>query len=488
MTPSPTSRGSDEAEVAIVGTGPNGLAAGALLARSGLRVHLHEAAEEPGGGLRSARLFDSSVRHDICSAVHPMTASPFFRRFGPVRDGVRMHTPEISYAHPLEDGEAALAYRDLSETSARLGEDGPGWHRLMRPLLDHTGRVTEAMLSDLRRPPSPRAALLLAERMLRHGTPLPTGFRGAKAPALFAGVAAHAGSAPPHPAGAGVGLLLGHLAHAGGWPIPEGGSDRIAAAALDDLLAHGARVHTGQPIDDLRRLRSARAVLLDVAPRGLLAMAGELLPDGYRGQLERYRYGTAAAKADFLVSEPIPWRNPEISRAGTAHLGGTADRIRAVERATARGERVPDPFTLVSEPGNLDPTRAAPGKYPVWAYCHVPNGDTRDPVETTRRRIEHYAPGFSETVLESSGTSAARLEEYDANYPGGDISTGAVDLLQTLARPAWRLVPHSTPLRGVYLCSAATPPGPGVHGMCGYWAARAALRREFGVRELPPLD
>ncbi|WP_017976006.1 phytoene desaturase family protein [Actinopolyspora halophila] len=487
MAPDPISRGSDEAEVAIVGTGPNGLAAGVLLARSGLRVHLHEAAEQPGGGLRSARLFDSSVTHDICSAVHPMTASPFFHHFGPVRDGVRMHTPVISYAHPLEEGETALAYRDLSETSARLGADGPSWHRLMRPLLEHTGRVTETMLSDLRRPPSPRAALLIAERMLRHGTPLPSGFRGKKAPALFAGVAAHAGSPPPDPAGVGVGLLLGHLAHTKGWPVPEGGSHRIAVAMLDDLLAHGARVHTGHPIEDLRQLRSARAILLDVAPRGLLTMAGTLLPDGYRRQLERYRYGTAAAKADFLVSEPVPWRNPEIARAGTAHLGGTADRIRVVEGATARGEPVPDPFVLVSEPGNVDPTRAAPGKYPVWAYCHVPNGDTRDPVELIRGRIEHYAPGFSETVLESSGTSAARLAEYDANYPGGDISTGAVDLLQTLARPALRIVPHSTPLRGVYLCSAATPPGPGVHGMCGYWAARAALRREFGVRGLPPL-
>lgn len=487
MAPSPTPRGSDEAEVAIVGTGPNGLAAGVLLARSGLRVHLHEAAEQPGGGLRSARLLDSSVTHDICSAVHPMTASPFFRRFGPVRDGVRMHTPAISYAHPLEEGAAALAYRDLSETSAHLGADGHGWCRLMGPLLRHTGRVTETMLSDLRRPPSPRAALLIAERMLRHGTPLPSGFRGEKAPALFAGVAAHAGSPPPDPAGVGVGLLLGHLAHTTGWPIPEGGSHRIAAAMLDDLLAHGARVHTGHRIEDLRCLRSARAILLDVAPRGLLSMAGTLLPDGYRRQLERYRYGTAAAKADFLVSEPIPWRNPGIARAGTAHLGGTADRIRAAEGATARGEPVPDPFVLVSEPGNADPTRAVPGKYPVWAYCHVPNGDARDPVELIRGRIEHYAPGFSETVLESSGTSAARLAEYDANYPGGDISTGAVDLLQTLARPTWRIVPHSTPLRGVYLCSAATPPGPGVHGMCGYWAARAALRREFGIKVPPPL-
>ncbi|WP_019853671.1 phytoene desaturase family protein [Actinopolyspora mortivallis] len=478
----------DGAEAAVVGTGPNGLAAGVMLARSGLRVHLYEAAETPGGGLRSAALFDESVLHDVCSAVHPLTASPFFRRFGLLRRGLRLHTPEISYAHPLNGTDSALAWRDLDRTRAHLGQDGPAWYRMMEPLVRHSERVTDLLLSDQRRPPPWPEAALVAGRVLRHGTPFFRGFRGTRAAALFAGVAAHAGGVPPDPAATAVGLLLGHLAHAGGWPIPRGGSRRIADLLLDDLLAHGARLHTRHPVDDLRQLRSARVVLLDVVPRGLLAMAGSLLPDDYRRRLERYRHGTAAAKADFLVSEPIPWTDPALGEAGTVHLGDGPAALRAAERATRRGERVRNPFVLVSEPGRIDPTRAHGGKYPVWAYCHVPNGDTRDPVELVRSRIEYHAPGFSDTVLDSTGTSAARLAEYDPNYPGGDISSGTVDPVQALLRPTARLNPYATPLRGVYLCSAATPPGPGVHGMCGYWAARAALRGEFGVRTPPPLD
>lgn len=475
-------------DVAIVGSGPNALSAGVVMARSGLRVRIYEAADELGGGLRSAALFDSDISHDMCSAVHPLTDSAFFREFGLEKRGVALQVPEISYAHPLEHGRAGLAYRDLERTRAALGPDGRQWRRMMRPLARHSRDVVDLLLSDMRPPPlHPKAMALLAQRVLRHGTRLTDGFNGPEAPAMFAGVAAHAGSRLPGPAAASVGLLLGHLAHTYGWPIPAGGSARIAEALIADLRAHGAELHTDYPIRDLRELRRARVIMLDVAPRGLLDMAGSMLPTTYRAALARYRYGTAAAKVDFLVSEPIPWTNPEVGRAGTVHLGGSADRIAAAERAAQRGNRPTDPFVLVSDPAVADPARARDGKRPVWAYCHVPNADPTDPTDLVRARIERFAPGFSDTVLHSRGVSAVRMNRYNPNYVGGDISAGAIDMWQALARPAPRADAYSTPLAGVYLCSAATPPGPGVHGMSGYRAALSALRREFGIARPPSL-
>ena len=478
------------ADVVVVGSGPNGLAAAVTMARAGLDVEVYEAADEPGGGLRSEPLFRSDVVHDICSAVHPMAAaSSFFREFDLGARGVELLQPEISYAHPLRDGRAGLAFRSLETTCERLGPDGRAWRALMGPLLEHSRGLVDFMLSGQRSLPDDLAApLLLASRVLAHGTPLARSrFTGDEAGALLAGVGAHVVGAMPTPASAAVALMLGHLAHGSGWPVPRGGSARIADALLADLAAHGGKLVTGHRVTDLREFDGARTVLLDVGPKGLLALGGPALPARYRRALGAYRYGPGAAKVDFLVSEPIPWTEPLVGRAGTVHLGGARREVFRQETLVARGEPGTDPFVLVVDPCAADPDRASGGLRPVWAYAHVPNGDAGDPVRRVTAGIERYAPGFADTVVESRGISAARLEDYNPNYVGGDIAAGAMTLKQSVFRPTIGWDPYRTPLSGVYLCSAATPPGPGVHGMSGYLAARSALRREFGVRTAPSL-
>ncbi|MCF6525233.1 NAD(P)/FAD-dependent oxidoreductase [Streptomyces sp. JJ36] len=477
-------------DVAIVGTGPNGLAAGVTLARAGLRVELYEAAATAGGGLRGAALFDDDVVHDVCAAVHPMAAaSRFFREFDLTARGVELLHPEISYAHPLDGGRAALAYRDLAATCAGLGRDGDRWRRLMAPLLDRSRGVVDLLLSPQRGlPPDLAAALRVAVRVLAHGTrPFPGGFSGEPAAALLTGVAAHAVGRLPSLASAAVAVLLGHLAHGTGWPLPRGGSRRIAEALVADITAHGGTVHTGHRVTTLREVEGARAVLLDTSPRGLVELAGDRLPARYARALERYRYGPAAAKADFLVSEPVPWADPAVGRAGTVHLGGTRAETVRQENLTARGVPTDEPFVLVVDPAATDPGRARPGRRPVWAYAHVPHGDDRDPVALVRARIERYAPGFGDTVLAQRGVSGRAMEAYNPNYVGGDIGCGAMTLRQSLARPTARLDPYRTPLDGVFLCSAATPPGPSVHGMSGHLAACSVLRHRFGTDRIPSL-
>ncbi|HJQ45058.1 MAG TPA: NAD(P)/FAD-dependent oxidoreductase [Amycolatopsis sp.] len=474
----------------VVGSGPNGLAAAVILARAGLRVELAEGAFGLGGGLRSQTLFDDGVVHDHCSAVHPMAAaSRFFREFDPAARGVESCHPEVAYGHPLDGGRAGLAFRSLERTCDELGADGRRYGALLRPLVTHSQSSVDAMLSDHRSLPSdPRGSLALPLRILLQGTGFSRHmFNGDAAPAMLAGLAGHGiGRLPSLPA-AGVILLLGHLAHTTGWPIVRGGSRRLANALADDFLAHGGIVHTGAPVTDLRELAPFRAVVLDVGPRNLLDIAGSLLPSGYRRRLERYRYGPGAAKVDFLVSEPIPWANPGLRGAGTVHLCGNQAEVYASENATVRGERLARPFVLLSEPMVADETRGLPGKRPVWTYCHVPHGDPVDPAEAIRWQIERFAPGFSDTVLAHRTTTAPQQAEHNPNYVGGDIAVGALTLPQILARPVARWNPYQTPLKGVYLCSAATPPGPGVHGMCGYYAAKSVLRTEFGITELPSL-
>ncbi|MEV4614324.1 NAD(P)/FAD-dependent oxidoreductase [Kitasatospora sp. NPDC049258] len=470
----------------MVGSGPNGLAAAVTMARAGLRVDLYEAAPKVGGGLRSEPIFRDDILHDVCASVHPMAlASPFLRQFDLPARGVELLVPELSYAHPLDGGRAALAHRSLARTSAGLGADGPRWRALMEPLVQHSGAVVDLVLFGRGRlPAGPAAPVLLGRRILAHGT------RGAgrrfmepEAAALLAGVAAHVVGRLPSLTGAAVAMLLGHLAHTdGGWPLVRGGSSRLADALAAELVRLGGRIVTGHRIDDLREVRDARVVMLDLAPKEFLRLAGPALPAGYRRSLRSFRYGPGAAKVDFLVSEPVPWANPEVGRAGTVHLGGLQQEIFHAESLLARGVRPPDPFVLVVDPAVTDPGRAVGRLRPLWAYAHVPHGDTTDPVELVTRRIERYAPGFRDTVVAGRGRSAAQLEHYNPNYVGGDIAAGAMTLRQSVLRPAPRWNPYRTPLPGTYLCSASTPPGPGVHGMSGYLAARSALAREFGIR------
>ncbi|MGV9558675.1 phytoene desaturase family protein [Streptomyces sp. NPDC003522] len=476
-------------DAAIVGTGPNGLAAAVTLARAGLKVALHEQAGTPGGGLRSMSLFDSAVVHDICSAVHPMAAaSAFFREFDLPSRGVRLLQPDVPYAHPLPGGHAAAAWRSIARTAEHLGADGRHWTRLLGPLVERSTAVVDLFLSDQRSVPRDLLTpALLVPRVLAHATSR-TPFTTSEARALLTGVAAHAVGRLPSLASAAVALLLAHTAHASGWPLPEGGSIRIANALVADITAHGGTIHTGHHVKDLAELGNVPLVFLDVSPKEFLAIAGDRFPTAYRQALRRYRYGPGAAKADFLVSEPIPWTNPLLRQAGTVHLGGTHADIVRQENATVAGRKIPDPFMLVVDPAVTDPTRASGRKRPVWAYAHVPNGDTRDPVEMIRTRIEEYAPGFTDTIIASRGLSAAQYAMYNPNYVGGDIASGALTLRQTLARPTLRRDPYTTPLPGVYLCSASTPPGPSVHGMCGHYAALSALRRHHGVRTSPDLS
>lgn len=480
-------------DVAVVGAGPNGLAAAVIMARAGLPVDVYERAATAGGGLRTRALFDDDVGHDICSAVHPLApVSRFFREFNLAARGVTLATADIAYAHPLGTRHAAIAYQSLERTCAGLGQDGPRWHRLMAPLVNRSASVVDLMLSPQRRPPDdiPAAALAMSRAvLLANRATSRLMLSTARARALLAGVEAHAIGKLPSLTGAAVALLLGHLAHSTGWGIPLGGSGSIADAMIADLRAHGGRIITGTEIKSLSELAEYQTILLDTSPQGFLSLAGEDgLPPRYRHALARFRYGPGAAKADFLLGEPVPWSNRDVRGAGTVHLGGDQGAVYRQEALTARGQPSAEPFVLVVDPATADPGRAKNGKRPLWAYAHVPNGDTRDPVRLIRAVIERYAPGFTDTILNARGIPAARYQDHNLNYVGGDIGGGAITTRQMIARPAARIDPYRTPIRGVYLCSASTPPGPAVHGMCGYHAARSALRREYGIGALPSLS
>ncbi|MGJ7442306.1 phytoene desaturase family protein [Aquipuribacter sp. MA13-6] len=486
-------------DAVVVGSGPNGLAAAWTLASAGLDVELVEGADTFGGGTRSAELTLPGVVHDVCSAAHPLAASaPFFAPgggpdgsgFDLAAHGVRLLQPDIPLAHAMDGGRFALLQRGLADTAADLDDLAPGdgarYRRLMGPLVADAGTVVETLTSSLRSVPlRPDRLLTLAAfgtRVLRGVPALARGFTGPAAGALLAGSAAHTAQ-PLHRMGAaGAGLLLNTLAHAVGWPVVEGGSQRIADAVVADLRRMGAAVRTGEWVTDLRQLPSARLTMLDLSPAQLLTLGGDDLPVGYRRALGRYRYGNGASTVHLVTDAPIPWADPRAARAGTVHLGGPGAQVDAAEREVAAGRHGEDPFVLLVQPSVVDPTRAPAGLHPVWAYCHVPAGSDRDVTATIIRRIERYAPGFTDTVVASSTRSAARLSLDNPIHVGGDIAVGEATVRQTILRPVPRWDPYATPLPGVYLCSSATPPGPGVHGMSGVHAARSALRRSGLVR------
>ncbi|CAI3805678.1 phytoene desaturase family protein [Pseudarthrobacter sp. MM222] len=471
-------------DVAVVGSGPNGLAAAVTLARAGLKVHVYEAAASPGGGVRTTELMEPGHVHDICSAVHPMVlASPFFREFGLSRR-IRLEVPEVSYGSPLDGGRAALAYRSLDKTAAGLGRDGAAFRNLMGPLVDRVDGITDLTLNQLLRVPrDPVAAGLFGLRTLEQGSRLwGLRFREDLAPALLTGVAAHAVSPLPALAAAGAGLMLGALAHADGWPVPLGGSVAIAEAMIADLEAHGGVVETGARIGSLAELPPVRATLLDVAPPGLLRMADGKFPDRYRRTLESFRFGNGACKVDFILSGPVPWAAPGLADAGTVHVGGTREEMAEAENLVAAGRHPERPYVLVSQPSRFDASRAPAGRHILWSYCHVPAGSTVDMGEAVITQLERFAPGFRDVVVRYKVTTAAALADYNENYVGGDFSAGLMDLRGLVQRPVLGPVPWRTPIPGVYLCSSSTPPGPGVTGMPGFHAAKYALKDIFGLR------
>lgn len=464
-----------------------------LLARAGLRVHVVEEQPTPGGGARSVDDWVlPGLRHDLCSAVHPMAlASPFFRGFDLAARGVEMCTPEISYAQPLDAGRAGLAFRDLDRTVEALGPDGAAWRSLLGPLVAHADDVVAFLLGDHRHlPPHLTTAVRFGLRALEQGSGATWDrrFRGPEAPALLTGVAAHAITPLPSIAAAGTALMLGTLAHATGWSVPRGGTQAITEALLADLHAHGGTVETGRRVTALDALPAARAYLLDTAPGAAAQILGDRVPPRTARALRRFRHGDAAAKVDLVLSGPVPWRNPDVGRAGTVHVGGTRAEMAAAEHAVHAGRHAEHPMVLVSDPAVSDPGRAdAAGRRPLWTYAHVPAGSDRDMTDAVIARIERYAPGFRDVVVAARAIPAAHLSRHDAAYVGGDIAGGALSLRRVLSGPVLQRDPYATGVPGAYLCSASVPPGPGVHGMGGWHAARRALAERFGVRELPSL-
>jgi len=466
----------------VVGSGPNGLAAAVTLARAGLEVTVRERAAGIGGGTATHELTLPGFRHDVCSAVHPMAAaSEFFTRFG-LSTRVELLTPEVSYAHPLTPGRSALASRSLDRTVEQLGVDGPAWRRLLGPLVEHADEVAAIGGGPLLPPHHLATLARLGVRMLHQGGPAwNLGFREDAAPALLTGVLGHAIGRLPSLAPAASGLVLAALAHAGGWPLVRGGSAGIAGALAADLLAHGGRIVTDSEVRTLDEV-DADVVMLDVTPRALLALAGDRLPGGYARTLRRFRYGDGVAKVDLALDGPVPWADPELAGVVTLHLGGTRADLARSEAEVAAGRHPDRPYALVTQPSVLDATRAPEGHHVLWAYTHVPHGSTLDRGEAIIATLERFAPGVRDRILAVSSRSAAEVERHDVNDVGGDIAAGAISLRQLVARPRLSPTPWRTPLPGVWLCSASTAPGPGVHGQGGWLAARAALR-ELGIPE-----
>ncbi len=442
-----------------------------------------------GGGARTAADPEfPGVQHDICSAVHPLAlASPFFAEFDLRARGVALAAPEISYANPLPGRPAAIAYRDLERTCAEL-VDGASWRRLLGPLAADSDAVIGLLLGDKRSVPSSiLPALRLGLRILAQGTPAWRSLGGEDARALFTGVAAHAVSRMPSPASAGAGLMLATLAHTVGWPIAVGGTQTITDALIADLRTHGGELTAGLEITEITRPPSG-VVVFDTAPTALLQVYGDTLSPRRTKALRRYRFGPGVAKVDFVLSDDIPWSDPRLRHAPTLHLGGTREQMARAEADVAAGRHARWPMLLAASPHIADPGRIdTAGRRPFWTYAHVPSNSTVDATEAVTGVVERFAPGFRDIVVAARAVPAARMTDHNANYVGGDIAMGGNSLWRAIAGPTPRLNPWRTPIPKVYLCSAATPPGSGVHGMAGYYAARTLLRREFGITNMPKL-
>jgi phytoene dehydrogenase-like protein len=475
----------DEFDAVVVGSGPNGLAAAITLARAGCSVLVYESSATIGGGARSAELTLPGFLHDVCSAVHPLAAgSPFFKTLPLERYGLEWIQPEIPLAHPLDDGSAACLYRDVDFTAEQLRGDSSAYRRLMKPLARTWEKLANEFLQPmLHLPQQPLAlarfgipalcpATLLSKILFKHGP----------ARALFGGIAAHSFLPLESIASSAFGLVLGMAGHAVGWPIPRGGSQQIANALAAYLRELGGEIQVNRSIENLDELPKSRAILLDVSVWEFLRIAGNRLPSRYHRRLESFRHAPGIFKIDYALSSPIPWKAEACGHAGTIHLGGSIDEIAGAEREVSHGKIPESPFVLVAQQSLFDETRAPNGQHTLWAYCHVPFGCDIDMSDRIESQIERFAPGFRDCVIARHKMGATDLEKSNANLAGGDINGGAANLTQLIARPVLSPTPYRTALLGVYLCSASTPPGGGVHGMCGYHAARAALREIFGSR------
>ena len=459
----------------VIGSGPNGLSAAIALAQAGRRVLVFEALDGVGGGAASAELTLPGFIHDISSAVHPFAiASPFWRTLPLENFGLRWITPPAQVAHPLDNRPAAIAWRSMKRTAEELEGGGKRYAALVSPVVRNWDRIAPAILGPPRVPRHPLAFARFGLRALWPASTLAKrGFGDAAASALLAGMAAH--SMLPldrFPSGA-VALIFASLAHTSGWPFPEGGAQRISDALAALLRSLGGEIVTGTRIDNVDDLPPARAVLCDLSPKPLLRIAGHRFPPRFRRRLERYRDGPGTFKVDWALDAPIPWRDARVASAGTVHLGGTFSEIAASEADAFNGRLAERPFVLLAQPSLFDPSRAPAGRHTAWAYCHLPHASTFDMLPRIEAQIERFAPGFRDRILSRHVMTPADLERRNPNLVGGDIGMGVMDWPQMFLRPSWRT--YSTPARGIYLCSASTPPGVGVHGMCGYFAAQAAL-------------
>ncbi len=475
-------------DAVVVGSGPNGLSAAVVLARAGVRVRVLERADAPGGGATTLPLTLPGFLHDHCSAIHPLAvASPLFRSLPLGEHGLRWVTSPAAVAHPFDDGTAALLLPSPADTGATLGPDARAWGALFGPLAGGAGDLLDDVLGLPFR--LPRHPLLLARfgipALLSAGALARARFRGPRARALFAGLAAHAAHPLDAAGSAAFGLVMGVAGHGRGWPFPQGGAGRLTQALMSILRQAGGGVATGSEVRTLGELEGAGAVLLDLVPRGVLRLAGDRLPGRYARRLQRYRHGPGALKVDWALDGPIPWRAPECAQAATVHLGGTYEEIADAEARAARGDLAARPFVLLAQHTLFDASRAPPGRHTGWAYAHVPSGwdgDAAAAADAIELQVERFAPGFRDRILARAVRPPATLERENPNLVGGDVGGGENSLRQLLARPALRLAPWTTPVPGLFLCSAATPPGGGVHGMCGAHAAAAVLSR-LGARQ-----
>jgi phytoene dehydrogenase-like protein len=472
-------------DAVVVGSGPNGLAAAIRLAQAGLSVCVLEAADSPGGGVRTAELTLPGCLHDICSAVHPMAAnSPFFRSLELERKGLCWITPPVAMAHPFDDGTAAALCRSVEETAATLGADGSAYLRLLEPLVRDWRHIEGTVLGPLRVPAQPLKLARFGWVAIKSAGSLAAGqFRGRTARGLWAGLAAHSMLPLESLFSSAIALVLSIQAHYVGWPFPRGGAGSISEVLVGHLRSLGGTVKTSHRVARLSDLQpSARAILFDLSPKPLLAVAGDSFPASYRHRLSRYRYGMGVFKLDLVIEGEIPFTASDCRRAGTVHLGATFEEIAEAERTVWEGRHPERPFVLLSQPGVFDPSRAPSGLQTVWAYCHVPNGSEIDMTEAIENQIERFAPGFRRRIIARRSMTSLDFERYNENYVGGDINGGTQDWTQLFSRPVLRFCPYSTPVASLFICSSSTPPGGGVHGMCGYHAANAALKRVFRRR------
>lgn len=469
----------------VVGSGPNGLAAAIQVARRGRSVHVVEAQETFGGGSRSAELTNPGFVHDTCSAIHPLALmSPFMQSVPLHLHGVEWMQPELPLAHPLDDGTAGVLHRSIDSTATQLGADAAAYRKLMTPLVRHADELAREVLAPIRPPRHPIALARFGLSAFRSGKGFAESrFESAPAQALFGGMAAHSLLRLDQPLTAGVALVLGLFAHAVGWPAARGGSQKIADALVAYLESLGGTLEAGRPVRSLNELPPARAIIVDVTPKQLVDIAGTRLNSMYRRRIERFAYGPGVFKIDYALDGPVPWTAEDCRRAGTVHLGGTLEEVGESEQIVALGGHPLRPYVLVAQQSAFDPTRAPEGKHTLWVYCHVPNGSSFDMTERIEAQLERFAPGFKDLVIGRCVMPAGEVERRNENYVGGDISGGVQDLKHWFTRPVAKLDPYSVPLRhppakckGMYMCSSSTPPGGGVHGMSGHYAARSALR------------